>query len=213
MKRRGGRGLLTAMIDVKPEHLGEFTQWYETEHLPDRQKCPGFLTARRFVNASGAPREFLGIYDLANPEVRDTDAYKRIATTPWTSWIRTYFPRPSLRNFYREIGPDNPDVEEKDLTRTNTRGLVLVPAEVDVARHAGFEAWLSDKHFPEMDARKEFISVRAFKKVEGEAPDFLLVYEFVDVAVLRAPKFEDELGGNTSKPTDRYLYREIHPTL
>ncbi len=61
------KGLLLVLIDIDPEYEEEFNRWYTEEHFPpERVRCPGFLTARRFVSVEGEPK-YLALYDLDDP--------------------------------------------------------------------------------------------------------------------------------------------------
>lgn len=97
------RGLLLAMIDIDPAHEEEFNRWYNEEHLPDRQNCPGFLNGRRFKLVDGPGPKYLALYDLEGPEVLDGDDYKKIASSPWTEKLRQHYR--ATRNVYIEITP------------------------------------------------------------------------------------------------------------
>lgn len=100
------RGLLLVMMDIDPEHEEEFERWYAEEHLPDRASCPGFLTARRFRAIEGGPK-YMAFYDLDGPEALETDAYRKIRTTPWTRAMEPRF-KNFKRNIYVEIASAKP---------------------------------------------------------------------------------------------------------
>lgn len=103
-----GTGLLLVMIEVEPEHEEEFNRWYDEEHFPERLRCEGFLSARRFQAVEGEPK-YLAIYELADPEVLDSEAYLRVM--PPSDWMRSLRPHftTMIRNVYRDITPDVPD--------------------------------------------------------------------------------------------------------
>jgi hypothetical protein len=102
------RGLLLVMIDIDPQYEDEFNQWYTEEHFPERQQCPGFLSARRFVSVEGEPK-YLAIYDLEDPAVLQTEAYRRIQPpSEWTKKLSPHFST-MVRNVYREITPSIPE--------------------------------------------------------------------------------------------------------
>jgi hypothetical protein len=105
MSRKNRRGLLLVMIDIDPEHEEEFNRWYNEEHLPERRACPGFLSGRRFVAVEGEPK-YLALYDLENPEVLQSEPYRKIfGPSEWTKRISKHFVR-SVRNVYLEITPE-----------------------------------------------------------------------------------------------------------
>ena len=43
------KGLLLAAINFKNVAEDEFHDWYDTEHLPERERVPGFLNAQRWI--------------------------------------------------------------------------------------------------------------------------------------------------------------------
>ena len=82
-------GLLLATMEPPAGMEEEFQDWYDTEHFPERRDCAGFVTAGRYVCIDGWPR-YLALYDLADTQVLQGEAYARIAVhrySPWTHRI------------------------------------------------------------------------------------------------------------------------------
>jgi hypothetical protein len=48
-----GNGIFLVFTDVDPQHEGELIAWYNTEHLGDVLKLPGFLDAAAYVATKG----------------------------------------------------------------------------------------------------------------------------------------------------------------
>jgi hypothetical protein len=82
-----GKGFLLAMMEPPPALTEEFNEWYDTEHIPQRQAVKGFNTALRFVCTEGWPR-YLAIYDLDSLEVLDDPDYKAVAGDNFSPWSR-----------------------------------------------------------------------------------------------------------------------------
>jgi hypothetical protein len=78
-------GLLLATMEPPANIEEEFQDWYDTEHFPERQGCPGFLTANRFVCVDGWPR-YLAMYDLEDVEVLRGEGYGKIAHAKYSAW-------------------------------------------------------------------------------------------------------------------------------
>lgn len=78
-------GLLLATMEPPANIEEEFQDWYDSEHFPERQSCPGFLTAHRFVCVEGWPR-YLAMYDLEDVEVLRGEGYRRIAHAKYSPW-------------------------------------------------------------------------------------------------------------------------------
>jgi hypothetical protein len=87
--------------DIPPEHEAGFNEWYSREHAPDRVLgVPGFLQARRFEAAAGAPR-YAVLYEVAGPEVFRDGAYLAMRRTPDA---RSQQFIPLFRNVIRFVG-------------------------------------------------------------------------------------------------------------
>jgi hypothetical protein len=82
--------LLLVMLDVDPSaDESEFNRWYFEEHAAERLACPGFLSAKRFTIAPGAPSvtglppggavmgrpRYLALYELVGPAALETPEY------------------------------------------------------------------------------------------------------------------------------------------
>jgi hypothetical protein len=102
-----GTGLLLVMMDIDPAHEDDFNRWYDEEHVPERTSCPGFRTGRRFVSVEGGPK-YLAIYELDDPDVLDSEAYKAmVPPTEWQARLQPHIPV-LIRNVYRDITADVP---------------------------------------------------------------------------------------------------------
>ncbi|MGB3405886.1 MAG: hypothetical protein WBA67_00185 [Jannaschia sp.] len=80
-------GLLLVLADPPPVFEEEFNDWYDTEHLPERQAIPGFLTARRFTSLGDGPR-YAALYDLEAAGVLESDAYRAVSGENFSPWTR-----------------------------------------------------------------------------------------------------------------------------
>ncbi len=83
---------MLAIMEPPPGLEEEFNDWYDTEHLPQRQGLPGFLTANRWICTTGFPRS-LAIYDLRALSVLDDPAYRAVAGAQSTPWSRRLLAR------------------------------------------------------------------------------------------------------------------------
>jgi hypothetical protein len=86
-----GRALLAFTHDVTPGHEGEWTEWHDREHVPERLAVPGFLRFRRYV-ALDPGRRFFYFYETEAETVLQSPAYlERLAhPTPWTRQCMQY---------------------------------------------------------------------------------------------------------------------------
>jgi len=42
-----GRGIFMVYVDIDAQHVQEFNDWYNKEHLPELLSVPGILSAAR----------------------------------------------------------------------------------------------------------------------------------------------------------------------
>lgn len=83
------KGLLAVWTDVEPAAEDEFNEWYDREHLGERAAVPGFLNARRYGAAEGAPGYFAA-YDTERLAVLGSPPYLD-ALANQTAWSRHMF--------------------------------------------------------------------------------------------------------------------------
>ena len=43
-----GRGIFMVYVDIDAQHVQEFNEWYNKEHLPELLSVPGILSAARY---------------------------------------------------------------------------------------------------------------------------------------------------------------------
>lgn len=95
------KGFLMVTMEPPPILEDEFNDWYDTEHIPERVKIPGFESGQRFVCVSGWPK-YLAFYDLAEAGVLESEAYRSASWggfSPWTKRVLT-----KVRGQYRASG-------------------------------------------------------------------------------------------------------------
>jgi len=71
------KGILIAAMDFSNVPADEFNDWYDTEHIPERQRVPGFLTLQRWIGAEN-PKRSVATYDLGSIGVLQAREYRAI---------------------------------------------------------------------------------------------------------------------------------------
>ena len=85
-------GVLLVGLSVPPEREEEFNAWYNTEHIPFLAQVPGVLRARRFEPIDGS-KKYLAVYELADTNVIQSEAWAKAANTPWSARQRQWYQR------------------------------------------------------------------------------------------------------------------------
>lgn len=81
--------IYVAQLDIPAEHEEEFNRLYDEEHVPNLLAVPGVSGGQRYKLAAsdtdGMPR-YLAIYELDSPDIPESDAWKKAATTE--GWVK-----------------------------------------------------------------------------------------------------------------------------
>ncbi|MES2957679.1 MAG: hypothetical protein V4792_05790 [Pseudomonadota bacterium] len=87
-----GTGVVAIWHDLLPAAKGEFYEWHNREHMPERLGISGFNRGRRYIAVRGAP-EYFNLYEADSPDVlRGPDYLQRLNTpTAWTRQVVTSF--------------------------------------------------------------------------------------------------------------------------
>jgi len=83
------KGTLIAAMNIGRAAEDEFHDWYDTEHLPERQRVPGFLLCQRWIGAQDG-RVSVATYDLQALSVMTSPAYLAIGgenLSPWSKRV------------------------------------------------------------------------------------------------------------------------------
>jgi len=83
------KGALIAAMDFTNVAADEFNDWYDTEHIPERARVPGFLTLQRWIGADN-PRQSVATYDLESLSVLQGPGYRAIGgenLSPWSKRV------------------------------------------------------------------------------------------------------------------------------
>jgi hypothetical protein len=83
--RRGG--LLMVMMESPEGDQREFQDWYDLEHVPERQRIKAFRTCQRYVCLEGWPR-YMAMYDLDHPGVLGEKEYQAIGGANFSPWSK-----------------------------------------------------------------------------------------------------------------------------
>ena len=220
------RGLLLVWLDVPVEMDDEFNEWYNTEHIPEREAVPGFLSARRFVADQGGPR-YLAIYDLQHEDVLRSAPYMQITGANESAWTRRIRRKAThlVRNVYEQILPPpgtgvwvtGPALRTGDPSGS---ALLVEAADVGPGVEAEFNQWYNEEHVQGVLENPGFQAARRFRALEGQ-PRYLALYELDSAGVSYAQthlgaRDPGEMAAATGMPRvqpaiQHMLYRQIYP--
>ena len=156
------KGLLLVAFDYTNAHEDEFHDWYDTEHIPERERVPGFGTCERWISVAN-PKHAVASYELDSLAVLQSDAYKAIAYDNLSVWSKRVG-----KMAQRLIRFDGTQSNPGDAVAPAGCGGLLVNAmNVDPAHEAEFNDWYDNEHLPALQAVPGTISARRYKDLTG----------------------------------------------
>jgi hypothetical protein len=187
------KGVLIAAMDFSNVDAGEFNDWYDTEHIPERQRVLGFLTLLRWIGAEN-PRQSVATYDLDSLEVLRSPGYRAIGgenLSPWSKRVTAKVER-LLRYEGEQILPG------ETTAPANAGGLLLVGMSPAPDVEAAFNAWYDNEHVPALAGVPGVLCARRFR-TSGGGPKYIALYHLASPGVIDTPEWKDA-SGSTPMP-------------
>ena len=179
------KGQLIAAMDFSNVSEEEFNDWYDLEHIPERQRVPGFLACQRWIGADNA-KHSVAIYDLDTLSVLRSPPYLAIGgenLSPWSKRVTAKCQR-LLRFEGDQILPGDKTAPE------GAGGLLLVamtPApEVEMA----FNAWYDTEHVPALARAPGVLSARRFRAQNSSGPKYVALYHLASPEVITGAEWK-----------------------
>jgi hypothetical protein len=152
------KGALIAAMNIGRASESEFQDWYDTEHLPERQRVPGFLVCERWIGASDR-KVSVATYDLETVGVLQTPAYLAIGgekLSPWSKRVTSQVDR-LMRFEGDQILPGD------QLPPGDAGGLLLNAMNIAPELEAEFNEWYDKEHIPALAAVPGVLCARRFR--------------------------------------------------
>ena len=177
------RGLLLLCFDYARVPVDEFNDWYDTEHIPERERTRGILGARRWLDTANRSIS-VAAYDLESVEALRSPEYLAISGKNLSPWSRRVIGMCTqiLRFEGRQLHPGDA------LARDDAGFLWL----------AGTDAALDTRTWAAHAARRArvpgVLSVRVFA-ASNDSVRFLELCELESAAVARSPEWARSAEG------------------
>jgi len=152
------KGTLIAAMKIGRAAEDEFHDWYDTEHLPERERVPGFLLCQRWIGAQDRTVS-VATYDLSSVAILKTPAYLAIGgdnLSPWSKRVTAHVER-LMRFEGDQILPGDL------LPPAKAGGLLLNAMNIAPAVEADFNAWYDKEHIPALAAVPGVLCARRFR--------------------------------------------------
>ena len=211
--------LMVRIGDVPKEIEGDWNNWYNNTHIPNRLNKPGFISARRFITLSGEAK-YLALYDLENLGALRSEAYLKLreweASLPRNSFEKITSELPDFsRGIYEQIYPEQGEyqIPAADI-------LFTIGHDVPPNREEEYNAWYNTEHIPAMMNRVPgFMTARRFRNVgdvlppgsgkTSSSPKYVTVYDLGNENVLQSEIFLKETNSPWSTWVRSWYYRRF----
>ncbi len=187
------KGVLIAAMDFSNVAEDEFNDWYDTEHLPERQRVSGFLICQRWIGAEN-PKQSVATYDLESVSVLQGAGYRAIGgenLSPWSKRVTARVQR-LLRFEGDQILPGDKAAPE------GAGGLLLVGMTPAPAVETAFNAWYDTEHVPALARAPGVLCARRFRAGSG-GPKYVALYHLAAPGVVDSAEWK-AASGSTPMP-------------
>jgi hypothetical protein len=177
------KGTLIAAMGLGRAADDEFHDWYDTEHVPERERVPGFLLCRRWLGADD-PRVSVATYDLESVGVLKSPGYLAIGgdnLSPWSKRVTARVER-LMRFEGEQILPGD------QLPPAEAGGLLLNAMNITPEREAEFNEWYDKEHIPALAAVPGVLCARRFRGIGNRK--YVALYHLDDPAVVESAEWK-----------------------
>ena len=178
------KGTLIAAMRIAQVAEDEFHDWYDTEHLPERQRVPGFLLCERWLGADD-PRVSVATYDLEGVAVLQGAAYRAIGgenLSPWSKRVTARVDR-LMRFEGDQILPGDL------LPPPSAGGLLLNAMNIAPELEAEFNEWYDKEHIPALAAVPGVLCARRFRGTSGNRK-YVALYHLAEPGVVESAEWK-----------------------
>ena len=156
-------GLLGGGFDSSQAAQDEFDEWYDTEHIPERLRIPGFINAVRWIGTQN-PRLSLALYDLESLDVLTKPEYRAVSPENFSPWAKRMLVRRCVRlcrfNCVQAVPGERVAPQEG-------KGLFVFAANTQGASDDPFVRWFEGEHRARAAALPGVLCARAFRTPAG----------------------------------------------
>jgi hypothetical protein len=179
------KGILIAAMNIGSAAEDEFHDWYDTEHLPERTRVPGFLACQRWIGADDR-KVSVATYDLDTIGVLQGPEYQAIGgenLSPWSKRVTGRVER-LMRFEGDQILPGDA------LPPDNAGGFLLNAMNVEPAAETEFNDWYDNEHIPALAAVPGVLCARRFRATSANRR-YVALYHLVSPDVQATPAWKN----------------------
>ena len=168
------KGILIAAMDLTGVAEDEFHDWYDLEHIPERQRVPGFLSCERWIGAD-KPKVSVATYELDNVDVLKGAAYRAIGGENLSVWSKRVTAKVEMLMRFEgeQILPGDRSAPE------GAPALLLNAMSVAPEHEHEFNEWYNTEHLPALGAVPGVLAARRYRG-SGATQRYAAIYHFAN---------------------------------
>jgi hypothetical protein len=166
------KGILIASMNMANAAEDEFHDWYDTEHLPERVACPGFLRCQRWIGTTDR-KISVATYDLETVGVLQSPGYLAIGgvnLSPWSKRLGSRYER-LMRFEGEQILPGDQIAPE------GAEGFLL-------------NEWYNTEHIPQLAAVPGVVMARRFRATSANRK-YVALYHLESPEIQATPAWKN----------------------
>lgn len=199
-------GILISSFDYSPVAEDEFHDWYDTEHIPERARIPGFLDCRRWL-AVDLPKVSVTTYELASIDVLRSEGYLAVGYENNSPWTRRVGWRCIKRLRFEGVQATPGD----RLPPEHAAGLLVVALNAAAGCDDVLTRALDEEFLPQLSRVPGVQSVRRFRATNS-SHEHVLTCHFDDPAIAESDAWR-EAGGDLMLLQQQRKARDVLATL
>ena len=178
-------GLLVRGYNFANAAEDEFNDWYDTEHIPERERTVGFVKAERWISIAN-PKISVAIYDLESFDVLQSPGYKAISGPNLTVWSKRVVSKlKAICHFQAEQ-----TLPGREAGADEANGLLFFAMNVPEEIETEYNSWYNEEHIPALARVPGVLRARRFRIVNG-TQRHLAVYHLAKPEVEASQAWKD----------------------
>jgi hypothetical protein len=199
-------GILISSFDYSPVAEDEFHDWYDTEHIPERERIPGFLQCTRWL-AAGESKVSLNTYELASIDVLRSPGYLAVGYDNNSPWTRRVGWRCIKRLRFEGVQA----APGARLPPERSGGLLVVAMNAAPECDAALTRALDDELLPQLGRVPGVACVRRFRATKSSHQHLLICH--LDGPAIADSASWRHAGGDFLEVQQRWQVRDFSRTL
>jgi len=185
MEEMMAKGILIAAMNFSDVAEDEFHDWYDTEHVPERLRVPGFINAQRWIGNDN-PKVSVALYDLDEVGVLHSPPYQAVGGANGSPWTKRVTGRVNMLMRYEgeQILPGDATAPDGAVA------LLLVSMNPTPEAEAEFNEWYNKEHLGALAGVPGVLRARRFRGT-GATQRYVALYHFARPDVLQSAAWKE----------------------